>query len=289
MTAPSERKFERSAPEDGPEAACRPRPCWQTILLGLAAGCGGSLIGVGGGIIMVPVLTIWGLTQKRAQGTSLVVIFALVPVSIYTYWRLGNIDFGFAVPLAIGGVVGSMLGSDLALRFSNRLLARLFGVFLILIALRLIFVPGLPEHHVAADLADFTRLVETTLLGVLAGMAAGFFGVGGGVIFVPTGVLLAGLQQAFAQGSSLTAMFPTTLVGIFNYHRKREIEWSLVWWMIPGAWLGAVIGSWGADVLGKIREGRVLTIVFALFLLYTGAAKLIGAAHASQNLTGRRA
>ncbi len=257
---------------------CLHRPCWQALLLGLAAGSGGSLIGIGGGIIMVPVLTIWGLAQKKAQGTSLVVILALAPVSTFLYWRLGNMDFGFAVPLAIGGVIGSMTGSSLALRFSNRVLAKLFAAFLVIIALRLLIralFGSNAESCTEVELRTLVDYLETTGFGFLAGLTAGFFGVGGGVVFVPTGVILGGLQQCLAQGSSFTAMIPTAFVATMNYRDQREIAWKLAYWMIPGAWAGAILGSWAADVLAKIRDGQVLTVIFALFLVYTGVSRLI--------------
>jgi len=266
------------------------RPCWHVALLGLITGMGGSLIGVGGGIIMVPILTLWGLSQKRAQGTSLIVIVALVPVAITTYAVSGNIDFNFAIPLALGGVIGSVLGSNLALRFSNRVLARLFGFFLILIALRLFYgivlgLLGLNGEAVQCTSVEFQtslEYVEAGLLGMLAGLAAGFFGVGGGVVFVPTGRLLAGLTQCLAQGSSLTAMLPTSFVAAINYQKQKEVDWVLAKWMIPGAWLGAIVGSLGADWLGKIRDGNILTALFAVFLLYTGARRLIGTSFRSK-------
>ncbi len=268
------------------------RPCWQVLILGLLTGVGGSLIGVGGGIIMVPVLTLWGLTQKRAQGTSLVVIVALVPVAIVTYAVNGNIDFNFAIPLAVGGVIGSVLGSNLALRFSNKVLARLFGAFLVFIALRLFYqiVLGLmglasADYNGGIEFTSAWEYVQSGLLGALAGMAAGFFGVGGGVVFVPTGHLLAGLTQTIAQGSSLTAMLPTASVASMNYHRNNKIDWSLAKWMIPGAWCGAIIGSLGADILGNIRDGSILTAIFAGFLLYTGLRRIISNAVKPENST----
>ena len=285
----TEHKTYQESPESKSPGSseCKPRPCWQTLLLGLAAGSGGSLIGVGGGIIMVPILTIWGLTQKRAQGTSLVVIFALIPVAIITYAVRGNIDFSFAIPLAIGGVIGGVLGSNLALRFSNRLLARLFGIFLIIISLRLIFMTTSGEVCEVAELRTWWDFTETGLFGILAGLTAGFFGVGGGVVFVPTGVILAGLQQCIAQGSSLTAILPTTLVATFNYQREREIEWNLVKWMVPGAIVGAIIGAIGADALADIRNGRILTVLFALFLLFTGIRRLMSVQNATRSVKGK--
>jgi sulfite exporter TauE/SafE len=236
---------------------------------------------------MVPILTIWGLTQKRAQGTSLVVIITLIPVAIITYAMHGNIDFHFAIPLAIGGVIGGVTGSNLALRFSNRLLARLFGAFLIIIALRLIFMHTPSDICEVASLRTWWDYTETGLFGMLAGLTAGFFGVGGGVVFVPTGVIFAGLQQCIAQGSSLTAILPTTLVATLNYQREHEIEWSLVKWMAPGAIIGAVAGAVGADVLAHIRNGRILTILFSLFLLFTGIRRLIRSYNAAKASIGK--
>ncbi len=268
------------APVDHQDRRCMNvnRPCWQVTLLGFVAGSLGALVGVGGGIIMIPVMTMWGLTQKRAQGSSLFVILAVVPLTIILYALLGNVDFGFAIPLTVGGILGSVAGSSLALRFSNRLLARLFGAFLILVALKLAFMPPLEARSSVADFANLTQMLEAAFFGVFAGFAAGFFGVGGGIVFVPTGVLVAGLQQAVAQGSSFTAMLPTTYVATINYRRKKEVDWYLVRWMIPGSLLGVVLGSWGAARLAEVYNGRVLTWLFALFLLYTGISRLFGKA-----------
>lgn len=243
---------------------------WQALILGLAAGAGGSLIGVGGGIVMVPFLTIWGMEQKRAQGTSLAVITALVPVAIITYYFLGNINFSFALPLATGGAIGGLTGAIFCQRFSNRILARLFGIFLLLIALKMIFMPPLAEIQ-AVSLADNLQYLKSGLFGLLAGLFAGFFGVGGGVVFVPTGVILAGLPQVVAQGSSFTAMLPTSLAGSIAYRNKRSIDWGLVKWMVPGAWMGSIMGSYGAGLI----PGRTLQLIFAVFLFYTGIIRII--------------
>lgn len=253
-------------------------PWWRSLILGLAAGSGGSLIGVGGGIIMVPFLTMWGMAQKRAQGTSLVVITALVPIAIISYYILGNINFSYAIPLAIGGAVGGFLGATICQRYSNRTLAILFSIFLVIIALRLIFMPTYIEREVP-DLTTFAQYIQPLLFGLFAGLFAGFFGVGGGVVFVPTGVLLAGLPQVIAQGSSFTAMLPTTIAGSLIYRRKRSVEWPLIKWMIPGAWIGTFVGSYCADLI----PGRTLQVIFAIFLLFTGARRLVTQAKTPAN------
>jgi len=218
---------------------------------------------------MVPIMTMWGYTQKTSQGTSLAVIASIAPLSIALYAVLGNVDFSFAIPLARGGLIGGEIGSRIACRCSNRLLTNAFSVLLILVALRMLFL-DLPEH---VDVGHLTLLgfAEAGLMGILAGLAAGFFGVGGGIVFVPIGVLFAGLTQVVAQGSSWTAILPTSLISAYAYHREREIAWRLLKWLILGALVGVVIGAIGADYL----PGRVLRVIFALYLLYTGITRLV--------------
>lgn len=255
--------------EINPEDSADRRPIWQKILLGLAAGGGGGLIGVGGGVVLVPVLTYWGLTQRRAQGTSLVVIAVIAPLAIVGYFLNGNMDFGFAIPLAIGGALGSLAGSNLAQRFPNRLLARMFGGFLVLVAFRMLFIQfgaNTDGHELA-----WLEWVEVGLFGVLAGFVAGFFGVGGGVVFVPTGVLLGGLEQVIAQGSSFVAIFPTSALAARAYSLKGEIDWRMAGWLIPSALVGVLIGAYGADLI----SGNYLRYTFACYLLYTGLRRML--------------
>lgn len=264
-----EKSISAADSEDRALHECKPRPFWQLLTLGAAAGAGGGLLGVGGGIIMIPVMTLWGYSQKCAQGTSLAVISAIAPLAIFTYARLGNVDWGFAVPLALGGLIGAEIGTRIALRQSNRTLSSAFSVLLILVALRLLFF-RLPEAS-AIHSIGIVGLTEAGLLGVVAGAAAGFFGVGGGIVFVPTGVLLAGLSQVVAQGSSYVAILPTALLCAYRYNQGRELGWHVVKWLVPGALAGVVVGAVWADLL----PGAQLKTIFALYLLYTGIQRLL--------------
>jgi len=243
------------------------KPWWVVFLLGVAAGAGGGLLGVGGGIIMVPILTLWGYSQKTAQGTSLVVIAAIAPVAIFSYFGFGNIVFALAIPLAIGGLIGGEIGSAIALRISNRALSHAFSVLLLVVAFRMLFL-RLPE----GGMQDFTllRLTEAGILGIFGGLAAGFFGVGGGIVYVPIGVLLMGLTQASAQGSSFAAIFPTALLCAWRYWQSKEISLALVKWLVPGAVGGVILGAFLADVI----PGKELRTIFALYLIYTGISRL---------------
>jgi hypothetical protein len=105
-------------------------------VIGLVAGFVSGLLGVGGGIVMVPAFTVLvGMPLKRALGTSLVVISALVVPGTIVHWALGNIDWAIFLVLTIGVVPGARLGARLALGATERTLRFAVGLFLLSIAL----------------------------------------------------------------------------------------------------------------------------------------------------------
>jgi uncharacterized membrane protein YfcA len=111
-------------------------PGWKYAVIGLVAGFVSGLLGVGGGIVMVPAFTVLvGMPLKRALGTSLVVISALVVPGTIVHWALGNIDWAIFLVLTIGVVPGARLGARLALGATERTLRFAVGLFLLSIAL----------------------------------------------------------------------------------------------------------------------------------------------------------
>ncbi|MBG7630211.1 MAG: sulfite exporter TauE/SafE family protein [Bacteroidetes bacterium] len=114
------------------------------IIIGLLAGILSGLVGVGGGIIMVPLFVlVLGLTQHNAQGLSLAVMLPPVTfLAVYNYHTSGeggNIDWRIALTVSLLFIIGGFLGSKLALQIDQRMLKKVFGVFMLLIALKLIF------------------------------------------------------------------------------------------------------------------------------------------------------
>jgi uncharacterized membrane protein YfcA len=111
------------------------------ISIGLAAGILSGLFGVGGGIIIVPALVFFaGMTQHNAQGTSIGLM--LLPIGIlaaYNYHKTGNLDIKAGLIVASAFIIGGYFGSKLALNIDQLLLKRLFGILLLVIAIRLIF------------------------------------------------------------------------------------------------------------------------------------------------------
>lgn len=106
------------------------------IIIGLLAGILSGLVGVGGGIIMVPLLVLFlGFNQFQAQGTSLAVL--LVPttaIAVFNYYKEGYVNWKYALVIAIFFLVGSFFGSKLALSLDQRILKKIFSIVLIIVA-----------------------------------------------------------------------------------------------------------------------------------------------------------
>lgn len=111
------------------------------IMLGITAGVTSGLVGIGGGIILVPALVfLFGLTQHQAQGTTLALMVPPIGiVAAWTYWRQGYVDLRIAGLICAGFLLGSLLGSRYAIHLSSASLQRAFGVFLLVLSLKLIF------------------------------------------------------------------------------------------------------------------------------------------------------
>jgi len=110
------------------------------IIIGLLAGLLSGLVGVGGGILMIPLLIIFlGLTQHEAQGTAL---FAMLPpigiLAAINYYKEGFVKWEYAIVIAFTFVIGGYLGSKLSLSLPPQMIRRIFGVIMLLGAIKLI-------------------------------------------------------------------------------------------------------------------------------------------------------
>jgi hypothetical protein len=110
------------------------------VLIGATAGVLSGLLGIGGGIIIVPALVlIIGLTQQEAQGTSLILLTApLGLLAAWTYYQSGNADLRLAALLGVGFFFGAFVGARIATSLPNAVLQKIFGVALLLIAIWLL-------------------------------------------------------------------------------------------------------------------------------------------------------
>lgn len=110
------------------------------LALGLAAGALSGLIGIGGGVLIVPALVfLFGMSQQQAQGTTLALMVPPIGLlAAWTYYKQGFVDVKIAAWICIGFFIGGLLGAKLATHMSSAVLEKVFGVALLLIALKMI-------------------------------------------------------------------------------------------------------------------------------------------------------
>ena len=111
------------------------------VLIGLAAGFLGGMVGIGGGVLIVPALVLLlGLSQHQSQGISLaMMIFPVGILGVINYYKKGFVDFRYAGLLAVGFFLGSYIGSKFSLTLPQELVKKIFAVVMILLAIKLLF------------------------------------------------------------------------------------------------------------------------------------------------------
>ena len=235
-----------------------------SLWIGLAAGVFGGLVGLGGGIVTVPLMSsLLKLTQHQAVATSLVLVVFTGLAGALTYAAHSSVDWLAALLI----FPSAMLTANWGARYANLLpewkLKRVFGWYLIVVAVSLLLKPHIP--HLEEPLQGWLRSIPLIFTGAAAGFASGLLGVGGGTITVPIMVLLVGLEQHTAQGTSLLAMVPSALVGSYTHYRHGNLAQEHVPGLVVGILLGA---STGAVVANQLPEFW-LRLVFAGVLIWT--------------------
>ncbi len=236
------------------------------LLTGTISGFVSGLLGVGGGVIMVPLMVAYiGLTQHAAHGTSLAVMIFTGLASAIAYGWQGSLDMGVVVQLAIGTMIGARFGALLCSRIPADKLRRGFGFLVVVIGLRMVLPLPVADPIVAAG--SPAAVAVTVVLGLLVGVLSGLMGVGGGMFMVPGMVLLLGMAQQEAQGVSLAVIVPTAISGAFTHYQKGNVSTEIVPWLAIPSVLTALLGSYAAHLL----PAAVLRQLFGLLLLFVGS------------------
>lgn len=243
-------------------------------MVGLVAGIFSTLFGVGGGTVMVPLLVLLlGFPTKAATATSLAAIIVTATVGVISHAALGNVDIPHALLIGIPAIAGLLIGLWMKERMSVRSLTYAFAALLGLVAIWMFI-----EQSAAGGLESLTpaRAAIVIAIGVVAGILAGLFGVGGGILFVPALTLVLGFPQLTAIGTSLLAIVPVSVVGSWRQHRAGTVDWRAALTMGVASTATAVAGSLIADV----SPSRVLRILFAALIVYsaTQMVRRVGAA-----------
>jgi len=235
------------------------------LIIGLAGGFLGALIGLGGGVVMIPLMTmLLKLTQLKAHGTSLVAVVFTALAGAVTYYFHGAADWKVAALIAATAMITARFGALYANSLPEKKLKRAFGVMLICVAL-LLFIRGfLPRS--TAQLGSAVYVIIFLGTGVVTGFVSGMMGGGGGVVMIPPMVLLAGMPQQLAQGTSLLAMMPVCLIGAFTHYRLGNVQLNVAAGISVGAIVGGYIGGTVANILPELH----LKIIFSFVLIWMG-------------------
>ncbi len=192
------------------------------LFTGLLVGLMSSFFGIGGGAIIVPALYFLypNIPPQTIISSSLGVIFFNGIINTIHFWKLKKIpNFRLVIPLALAMAVGAQIGGHLALQLPALLLKRIFAGILLIIALKLSF--SRPHNNSSTEgkqlKITFKKTLGTLLTGLAAGLTAGLTGVGGGIIIVPTLLVLYKLPFTWLSPYSNPAMSISALSGIITF------------------------------------------------------------------------
>lgn len=259
-----------------------------SLLLGAAAGVLAGMLGVGGGLIMVPVLA-WLFTGQGvaaahvmhfAVGTSLAVIIATSVSSTLAHHRRGAVRWDLWRLLTPGLLLGALLGAWLADRLSSLVLQRLFGVFAITVAAQLAWGRTPPAGR-GLPPAALSRLVS-----LLIGAVSALVGIGGGSMTVPY-LTWANLPMRNAVAVSAACGLPIAVAGALGFvvtgwlsagTGSPTLGYVDLSALVPTALASVVFAPLGAWLAHRVPV-TVLRQVFALFLVLVGLKMLLTAGH----------
>lgn len=246
---------------------------WLLMLAGgFAAGVFGSLLGLGGGILIVPLLTLgFNLPLRDAVGVSLACVVATSAIGAATFLERRIADLRLAMLLELFTAAGAIAGGLIAFALDEQLIAGLFAVMLLYTAATMVrraFRPD-PAEALAGDTADTTPRPRNLPLGaaggVFGGVVSALLGIGGGVVIVPVLHVAMGAPLRVATATSTVMIAVTAAASAIVYLIRGAIDPYVLAPTAVGVFAGALVGSRSAQRI----ELRVLRVLFIVVLVYT--------------------
>jgi len=228
--------------------------------LGLVAGFLSGLFGVGGGILIVPILVLaLQMDQRLAHRTSLTAVLPIAISGLVGFGSSASVDWPVAAALSVGAMLGAVIGTHALKVLPTRVLGLGFATVLLLSALLLAFDSSDASGRSGLDLALWVGLL---VIGLLSGTLAGMLGVGGGVVMVPAMISLVGIPAAVAKGTSLAVIIPTSMVATCRNLRNGNTALRVA--VVAG--LAGVVSSFAASKISVGLDERTSNVLFALLL-----------------------
>ncbi|CAJ1915762.1 unnamed protein product [Cylindrotheca closterium] len=246
--------------------------------IGVGAGALGSLAGLGGGFIMIPLMTsrLLRLSQHQAHGSSLFAITTTGLAGALGY--SGHVDLEAAAAIACTGIVTARFGVRAMSAMPEKMLKKSLGMLMIgvapLVQAKTYFMEA-GSKKTAGETADkentAARLYVPALIGCFSGFASGLFGVGGGAIVVPALTVFTDMDHYAALGTSLCAMVLPAMSGTYANYQKGFVCMRTA----PGLAVGAFIGAYLGGRLGSSIDETQLRWGFSSLMLVLGTRTLL--------------
>jgi len=216
--------------------------------LALFSSAFGAMVGLGGGFILVPALRLFfGLQPAEAAGTSLVLIVASGASGAAAYLMQRRVHLKIGLLLAAGGLPGGVIGAILSLHITPRLFDWILALLLFSVAADMAWnaekrMRGRPEHQHVHELKGMSYRAAL-LLGFLIGIFSSLFGLGGGVILVPTLLYFSELPIHAVSATSQFGILLTSPVGLVVHLMQRDVVLHDVVPLVAGGLAGGPIGA----------------------------------------------
>jgi len=262
---------------------------WETLLpfLGFMIGTVAALTGIGGGVFIVPLLTLlFAFSPSNAAGTSLTVIIFTALAATLNYSKQKRISYRTGALLAVVTAPGGILGGYLATVISANVLGLFFGFFMIIfvalpmsinvdsLRLKRSSNSGGGQPDVKSKGVFFgssQKVLLGAILSFLAGIASGLLGIGGGVLLVPILTLVVDMPIHFATATSMFTMtFTSTSEAVQHYFANQtNFEYALL--LALGTVVGAQIGAY----VSKKTSGKNLRRIFGVVMVIVGIQMIL--------------
>ena len=222
------------------------------IILALVATIIGAVVGIGGGLIMRPMLGIMGVAKDLASFTSAIAVFFMAISNLITHHRRGTkIELKGTIPLAIGSIIGGFSGGALVKIVSTEAINIGYIFVLILILVAVLGRPYLKPFKVKNPIAQMA-------IGLVTGSLSGLFGIGGGPLQVAALLLFFNMPAKEAAVQSVLITLLTTSAALLRYTMDGYASFSIAMYMVPAAIIGGLLGS----IFNRKFSNRVITIIF---------------------------
>lgn len=231
------------------------------IPLGFAAGILGSMIGLGGGIIVVPILTFLGFSPSVAASNSLFAALSNAIASTASYSKQKRIEFSLGLKLGLLSVPGTILGAVFSSDVSSEIFKILFGIILVLSSAYIFLRKKLESKE-----KIFSKQMIIFAIGAsfFAGIVSSFFGIGGGIIFVPLMVVGMGMTMKRAAPTSQLILLFASLSGVIVHSILGHPDFLQAGLLAIGSFFGGLVG---ARLSLDIKERYLQILVSGVILI----------------------